>query len=169
MKIYLLYSVCFFAALISACRYSDTWETKNFNNEFTAEIPSWMEKTDELKEGAPLQYRNRFRNVYFIVIKDKQDTLPPFPTYVANNIAVLKRALTQPLVTDSANAELGGLEGVRSEVMGNMGDEKIFYTHYSLQGKKGFNYQVCIWTRGEERKLRYSAEMNRIIQSFKML
>lgn len=169
MKKNLLYLGYILAAFISACRYSDFWETKNFNNEFTAEIPSWLEETDELKEGAPLQFRNRFRNVYFIVIKDKQDTLPPFPTYVANNIAVLKRALTQPLVTDSANAELGGLEGVRSEVMGNMGGEKIFYSHYSLQGKNGYNYQVCIWTRGEERKLRYSNDMNRIIQSFKML
>ncbi|MBX2902503.1 MAG: hypothetical protein KF872_03020 [Chitinophagales bacterium] len=155
--------------LHSSCSYSDTWEVVNVNNEFSADIPSWMDKTDELKDGAPLQYRNRFRNVYFLVIKDKQDSLPAFPVYAAQNISVLKRAVEHPIVSDSATAELGGLVGVHAEVMGNMGEEKIFYTHYSLQGKNGYNYQVCIWTRGEERKLRYNEEMHRMIQSFKLL
>jgi hypothetical protein len=152
-----------------SCRYSDQWETKNINNEFSAEIPSWMEKTDKLKEGAPLQYRNRFRNVYFIVIKERQDTLPPFEKYVERNTEVLKRALSRPLITDSTEVELSGLKGVKTEIVGNMGEEKIFYTHYSLQGNSGYYYQLCVWTRGEERKLRYGSEMNRMIESFRLL
>lgn len=163
------FSIILFALLFSACHYSNKWTTVSNNNEFSAEVPSWMNKTDDLLSGAPLQYCNRFRSVYFIVIKDKQDTLPPFTEYAANNISVLKNAMQKAQVTDSTVTELGGLKGIHSEVMGNMGKEKIFYSHYSLEGKKGYNYQVCIWTRGEERKLRYKDDINRMLESFKAL
>ncbi|MCS6819287.1 MAG: hypothetical protein NZ522_04995, partial [Chitinophagales bacterium] len=99
----------------------------------------------------------------------QQDTLPPFPDYVSRNIQILRNVLTNPIVTDSVSTELGGLPGVRTEIFGNMGEEKIYYTHYSLQGKNGFCYQVCVWTRGEERKLRYRQDMERMLASFRML
>jgi hypothetical protein len=165
------FSVCVVIVLtLSACKYKEQWEKINVDNEFTMEVPSWMEETSELKKGAMVQYRNRFRSVYAIVIKEKADTLPKdFGTYVAANIAVLKNVLTNPVVSDSVVVELDNLLGVRAELYGNMGEEKIFYTHYSLQGAKGYNYQICAWTRGEERKLKYNDDMNRIIASFKQL
>lgn len=165
----LSFLLCLNIFLFSGCEYSNQWQTVTVNDEFTADIPSWMSKTDELLAGAPFQYCNRFRNVYFVVIKDKQDTLPEFPNYVARNISILKAALDLPKVVDSTDAELGSLAGVHSDVMGSMGNEKVYYSHYSLQGKHGYNYQLCIWTRGEERKLRYNEDMNRMIESFRAL
>lgn len=166
---HITFSIIFFTLFLSACHYSKQWTSVSVNNEFSAAVPSWMNKTDELLPGAPLQYSNRFRSVYFVVIKDKQDTLPPFAEYAARNISVLKRAMQKAQVADSSAAELGGLQGIHSEVMGNMGKEKIFYSHYSLEGKNGYNYQVCVWTRGEERKLRYKDDLNGMLESFKAL
>ncbi len=170
-KIYqLIFAFTFFAFTVSSCKYKEQWDKVNVNNEFTIEVPSWMEKTSELKEGAAFQYRNRFRSVYVIVVKEKTDTLPQdFGTYVSANIAVIKNVLTNPVVSDSAIVELDKLSGIRAEVFGNMGEEKIFYTHYSLKGNNGFNYQICAWTRGEERKLKYNSDINRIIGSFRQI
>jgi len=165
-----LVAFAFIVFTFSSCKYKEQWEQVNVSNEFTMEVPSWMEKTSELKEGAMFQYRNRFRSVYAIVVKEKADTLPQdFGAYVSANIAVLKNVLTNPVVSDSAVVELDKLSGIRAEVFGNMGEEKIFYTHYTLKGNKGYNYQICAWTRGEDRKLKYNSDINRIISSFKQL
>ncbi len=164
--------VCVFSltVLLStfSCKYKEVWELVNVDNQFTMEVPSWLEKTNELLPGAPFQYRNRFRNVYVIVNKEKQDTLPAeFSAYASRNISVLKAVLTNPMVSDSVYIALNGWQGLRTEVIGSMGEDKIFYTHYSLNGGDGFNYQLCGWTRGEERKLRYNEDINRILNSFK--
>jgi len=169
-----IFSVLVVFALItfttSSCKYKEKWEQVNVNNEFTMEVPSWMEKTSDLKEGAMFQYRNRFRSVYAIVVKEKADTLPQdFGAYVSANISVLKNVLTNPVVSDSSVVALDNLSGIRAEVYGRMGEEKIFYTHYTLKGSKGYNYQICAWTRGEDRKLKYTSDINRIIASFKQL
>jgi hypothetical protein len=162
--------VALIAFAATSCKYKEQWEQVNVNNEFTMEVPSWMEKTSELKEGAMFQYRNRFRSVYAIVVKEKADAVPQdFGAYVSANITVLKNVLTNPVLSDSSVVELDKLSGIRAEVYGNMGEEKIFYTHYTLKGDKGFNYQICAWTRGEDRKLKYNNDINRIIASFKRL
>jgi hypothetical protein len=78
---------------------------------------------------------------------------------------VLRNALTNPTLNDSVAVELSNLSGVRSEVSGMMNNERIFYSHITLKGEKEY-YQLCVWTRGEDRKLLHKETMDAILQSF---
>lgn len=156
-------------ALLSSCKYKDTWETKTFNKEFSMEVPSFM-KEEQLKEGAPFQYANRFRNLYVVVFSEKKDSVAgDFAQYCGANALRLKKALGNPLTSDSSDVTIGGYKGVKQEIFGIMGGEvkeKIFYTHITLDAPNGRYYQICSWTRGEDRKLKYKDVLDRITYSF---
>jgi hypothetical protein len=49
-----------------------------------------------------------------------------------------------------------------------MNGEMIYYSILTLETKDKF-YQECIWTRGEDRKLKYGKDIERILLSFKLI
>lgn len=158
-----------FAAILSGCKYSDTYETVEVNKQFSLTIPSWLKKEDNLKPGAPFQYANRFRNFYVIaepVAKGADSTT--FALALNANLSLVTKAMTKPMVTDSVGVVYNGVKGTRVEVMGDMSGEKIFFSEVLLEGKKSF-YHLSIWTRSEERKLKFKEDIGQILASFKEL
>lgn len=132
-------------------------------------IPSWMKQEETLAPGAPFQYANRFRNFYTVGFVSKKDTAKlDFDLYWKGTLVALKNSLTKPLVTDSIAIEVNGMKGVRAEILGKMDGENIFFSEVMLEGKSKF-YHLSVWVRGEERKLRFKEDINRIIGSFKEL
>ena len=159
---------CLLCALLftQSCKYSKEYQTVKAGNDFSLSIPPWLEETDKLKEGAQLQYSSRYRNVY--VIGEVLPSSTPAPQVVAENISRLKKSMLNGLVSDSVGVTLSGLSGSRVEVYGKMNDENIYFSEVLLQGQ-GKYYHISIWTRGEDRKLRYKADINKILASFKVL
>ncbi|MBL0309151.1 MAG: hypothetical protein IPP77_05585 [Bacteroidetes bacterium] len=151
---------------VSACNYSEEYQTVNAGNDFSVSIPGWLKTEDDLKPGAVLQYANRFRNFYMIgntESKEHQD----ISTLTNRYLNVLKQSMKNPVVTDSMSVIINGLPGIRTEVYGKMNDENIYFSELVIEGKKNSFYHLSIWTRGEDRKLRFKKDIDRILNSFK--
>ncbi len=162
--LYILAVCCIF--ILPSCKYDTEWQTVKAGNDFTLSLPPWLDAADNLKEGAPLQYSSRYRNFY--VIGETEPSAKTTPEVLNEHIARLKKSMVNPLVTDSVAVELNGLTGSRVEVFGKMNDENIYFSELLIEGK-GKRYHVSVWTRGEDRKLRYKEDINKILTSFKVL
>ena len=156
---------------LASCKYKNEWHVVSVNNHFSVELPDYMTESNKLREDATLQYENRYRNTYIIVIEhDKKEMiLANFDTQV---IRPLLTYVDKGIITDSTNIKIGELNARMNKIMGEMpsGDEKenIYYTHYSVDGKKKF-YEICTWTRGPKRLDQYGPDLKRMMDSFKEL
>jgi hypothetical protein len=155
-----------FASLTTliGCSYNNEDQTVNHNNEFQITIPGWVKK-ETLAPDASVSYTNRYRNFYLVVIGGDKN----IPWDSAKNSA-FKRVYG---TLDSASFEenlykLQEMQGVHYEINGKTDKEsdKIFYSLYVMEGKRKY-YQICLWTRGAERRKKYNEAFYKIIQSFK--
>ena len=152
--------------ILFSCKYTYKDEIINAKNEFTMTVPDYLSPADNLKPGADFQYSNRFRNMYVVVFSDKKDK--DFQTYYNEQIAVIKKALDKPMTNDSLPLQIAGARGIHTEIAGRMQGEMIYYSIQTLEAKDKF-YQECIWTRGEDRKLKYGKDIEHILSSFKLI
>ena len=129
-------------------------------------VPDYLSKCDDLRPGAEFQYCNRYRNTYVIVFSDKKDK--DFQTYYNEQLNVIKKVLDKPMLNDSLAITLPGAKGVHTELAGKMQGEMIYYSILTLETKDKY-YQDCIWTRGEDRKLKYGKDLEKILLSFTLL
>ena len=152
--------------VLFSCKYSYKDETINVKNEYTMTVPDYLSVAENLKPGADFQYSNRYRNMYVVVFSDKKDK--DFQTYYNEQLTGIKKVLDKPMVNDSLPVELKGAKGIHTEIAGKMSGEMIYYSILTLETKDKF-YQECIWTRGEDRKLKYGKDIERILLSFKLI
>ena len=156
------------ASCLSSCKYPVTYKDVTCNK-FSISVPSWLKEDKTLKPGAEFQYANRFRNFYAIAEVDNKDSLKESAAEVmTGNINVLRKAMINPVVSDSTDVTTSSLHGSRAEVFGKMGTENIYFSEIILEGKTNY-YHLSIWTRGEDRKLKFKEDINRILNSFKEL
>jgi len=154
---------------LGACTYKNEWHQIPIQNKFSVELPDYMTESKKLRADASLQYENRYRNTYIIIIEqDKKDM--SFSDFVTKSINPLTKYLDKPAITDSIDITVNGLPTRLNKIMGEMesGDDKenIYYTHYSINGKKKY-YEVCTWTRGPKRLDQYGKDLQRMMDSFK--
>lgn len=149
-----------------SCKYSYKDETIKVKNEFTMTVPDYLKEADNLKPGADFQYSNRYRNMYVVVFSDKKDK--DFTSYYNEQTSIIKKAMDKPMVNDSIPVTMPGAKGIHTEIAGKMNGEMIYYSVLTMETKDKF-YQECIWTRGEDRKLKYGKDIERILLSFKLI
>ena len=154
------------ALIFPSCKYSYKDEVINVNNQFTVTVPDYLSKCDDLRPGAEFQYCNRYRNTYVVVFSDKKDK--DFQTYYTDQINIIKKVLDKPMVNDSVAITIPGAKGIHTELAGKMQGEMIYYSVLTLETKDKY-YQDCIWTRGEDRKLKYGKDLEKILMSFKLV
>ena len=154
------------ALVLNSCKYSYKDELINVNNQFTMTVPDYMSKDEKLRPGAEFQYCNHYRNTYAVVFSEKKDK--DFQAFYNEQIAVIKKALDKPAVNDSTVIELPGAKGIHTEISGKISGETIYYSVLTLETKDKY-YQDCVWTRGEDRKLKYGKDIERILLSFKLI
>jgi hypothetical protein len=152
--------------ILFSCKYSYKDQVINAKNEFTMTVPDYLSPADNLKPGADFQYSNRYRNMYVVIFSDKKDK--DFQSYYNEQIAVIKKALNKPMMNDSLPVEIPGAKGIHTELAGRMQGEMIYYSIQTLETKDKY-YQECIWTRGEDRKLKYGKDIERMLLSFKLI
>jgi hypothetical protein len=159
----------FLGLLFSACSYNNEPKIVNVNNDFTITVPAYMKEDAEVKPGAPFQYANRFRNTYSAAwFEEKSKANKSFEDYYKAQIQIIKNVLKNPAVTDSSSVDVGGVNGIHTEMFGQMQGENIYYSHLLLETETRY-YQVCVWTRNEERKLKYDKDIQAMLFSFKLL
>ncbi len=169
----LLLTLFVLTAVLPSCKYPTEYKAVNIENKFSMNGPPWVKEEDDLEPGAELQYANRFRNFYIICQSFNKADVKRAPSDIMHdNLNRLRTALKNPLVTDSADVSINGVNGLRAEIFGKMGktdaEENIYYSEVVLEGKERF-YHISVWTRGEDRKLRYKDDINKTISSFKEL
>jgi hypothetical protein len=165
-NVFLLSGLCCLLTVFS-CKYPTEYQDVNAGNQFSISLPPWMKVEEGLKPGAQLQYANRYRNFYVIgeaIAKTPQDK--PVGDIMSSNLNILRKAMKSPIVTDSTAVNISGLSGIRAEIYGKMNNENIYFTEAVIEGKSKL-YHISIWTRGEERKLRFKEDINKILASFK--
>jgi hypothetical protein len=150
--------------LYSCKSYKD--HVVNVKNEFTMTVPGYLSEADNLKPGADLQYSNRYRSTYLVVFSEKKNG--DFQSFYNQQISVIKKVLSKPMVNDSIPVQIPGATGVHTEIAGTMQGEMIYYSVLTLETKDKF-YQECLWTRGEDRKLKYGKDIERVLLSFKLI
>lgn len=149
-----------------ACNYDESFREIP-REHYSLQIPSYMNAVENLHPNAKMQYSNRYRNMYVIVLSDDK-TNKSFLEFRKSALKVITQYLDKPVITDSVKIKLNGLDAFETEVFGNIGDESIYYDHLAINAPDKY-YEVCVWTRGPERKLRYGADMDKIAHSFKLL
>jgi hypothetical protein len=151
---------------LSACKYSNKIETIKVKDEFSMTIPEYLKEAENLKAGADFQYSNKFRNMYVVVFSEKKTgTLQDFYDKQTN---IIKQVLDKPAIDDSTEVKIEGGHGVYISLAGKMQGEMIYYNLLTIEAKDKY-YQAAIWTRSEDRKLKYSKDMEQIIMSFRLL
>jgi len=166
-SVFLLSIVYFLLTTTSSCKYSNEYQTVNANNKFSISVPSWMKEDKALKEGADFQYANHFRNMYAIgETINKTDLKQSNAEIINGNLSRLRKSMTNAVVSDSVDVTVGSLKGTRVETYGKMSNENIYFSEVLFEGQKNI-YHLSIWTRGENRKLHFKEDINKIIASFK--
>ena len=157
----------FLIANLSSCKYSNEYQTINANNKFTISIPPWMKEDKNLKEGADFQYANHFRNVYAIAEAISKTDLKRTKSEIINkNLSVLRKSMTNAVISDSVDITTEIMKGTRVEIYGKMNGENIYFSEVLFEGNNNI-YHLSIWTRSETRKLRFKEDINKIIASFR--
>jgi hypothetical protein len=164
------YSICCLVLLVvitfSSCKYSKEYKLAKGGDKFTLMVPSWAKEDEKLKPGAEFQYANRFRNFYAIGETENKDSTKNLSSLMASNLTVLSKAMTKPVISDSIGVTIGGLNGSRVEIFGNMSNEAIYFSEVVLEGKSRF-YHFSVWTRTADRKLKFKNDIDSILNSFK--
>ena len=101
--------------------------------------------------------------VVFSQAKDKD-----FGAYYAEQLGIIRKSLEKPMVNDSIPVQIAGAKGIHTEIAGKMQGEMIYYSMLTLESKDKL-YQECIWTRGEDRKLKYGKDIEHLLLSFALL
>jgi len=166
-SILILLPVAYCLLLFTSCKYSNESQLINANNKFSIAVPSWMKEDKSLKPGADFQYANHFRNFYAIGETVSKDGLKRAAGEIMNdNLNILRKSMPSGLVSDSTNITSNGVNGIRVEFFGKMSNENIYFSEVIFETQKKI-YHLSIWTRGENRKLHFKEEINKIISSFK--
>lgn len=162
---YTLFSILFFAVFLGACTYTGEFKEVQTDGLYTISYPDYMKPSKQtLHENAILEYNNRYRNIYSVVVRDEKEL--DFLDYQQKNIGDLKNydLLLNPLVTDSVFAE--NPTSILIELYGIMDEENIYYWHKTIESTK-YYYQIIVWTRSMDRKQRYGPDIEKMIDSFK--
>jgi hypothetical protein len=165
---YPIYVALFAMLMFSGCKYSKEYKLVKGGDKFTLMVPPWVKEDQTLKPGAEFQHANRFRNFYAIGEAIPKDPGKSASSIMAANLAILSKAMVQPVISDSTTVMIDGLNGMRVEIFGKMSGEPIYFSEVVIEGKKGF-YHLSIWTRTADRKLKFKDDIDHILNSFKEL
>lgn len=162
---------------------STKYDTIEINNLYSIEIPDYMVSTTALNDKASLQYNNIYKEKYIIVVEDdREQIVKEFKEsgieFEDNEILVqFARAKENFLILgdqvvgeiDRNDLKAGNLAGKLVEFDSRVSGipESITYYIAFIEGADHF-YTVMAWTLSRRKKA-YSAEVNKMLTSFKEL
>jgi len=160
----------FLSCCCFACSYNNTFEKVVTDNRFSLEVPDYIHQEAGLNPEASLEYANKFRNIYMVVLEKPRQNMD-IETYINTTKEDLVNRLNNPRLIDSTYTKINGLPAYNLKLEGDVGRggiaERIFYNITFYEGKNR-SYQFCMWT-WESWREKYQADMTHIISSFKEL
>lgn len=156
------------------------WMTDDFNEYFSVKVPSRMESMRDLNAEASAQYGyvkqvgTEVKEHYMIVLMETKEEIESYGldvefdamSYRDISVAALESGLDTytVLTTEPEIEKVNGMECVKNEMRGQLGDINVFYKLGVFEGENAF-YQVLTWCI-EEQKGEFGADMDMIIDSF---
>jgi len=170
-----IFALCIFVALTS-CSESKEVETITIKNKFTVQLPEYLSETQDLHQGASLQYQNALKEFYVVIIDEpKQEyfdiaaTTTDFSADFDGYHDILKTGLEGDIaeikITPTKDLQINGLKAKTFSLTGDIEGIPVYYEVAYLDGKERF-YQIVTWTL-ETSKDKYKEPMQKIINSFK--
>ncbi len=167
-------TILFLAVTVFACT-SDKTETVNIKNQYSVELPSFLNKADNLHEDASLQYQNALREFYVVVIDEPKSEFEAaveeteftgdLEGYTNILHTSLKQSLGEANFSNIQSVTINGLNARKFTFEGTLENLPVVYQAAYIEGESHF-YQIVSWTL-QENKAKYQGEMQKIIESFK--
>lgn len=166
---------------LSSCSFVEKENVVVIDNKYSMELPDFLSHSTDLHDEASLQYDNRFREFYVLVLDEKIDEMnkviqqygleevytKDLDGYANLLLANLEQAVTNMQTSELIDTVINNLPAKYVTITGEVDDVRIFYTIAYLQGKKDY-YQVTTWTL-DEKEEQYKNRMKKMIATFKEL
>ncbi|MBK7129749.1 MAG: hypothetical protein IPM74_05420 [Crocinitomicaceae bacterium] len=160
---------------------SSDFRTVSTNSYFDIDIPGHMEAASGLNGDASIQYQyveqvgTTVKEHYVIVLMETKEEIESYDldeefdalSYGEISSTSLGDGLDsfEILTKNPEVVQVNGLDCVKYEMEGSMGEVNVYYRLGVFEGEKAF-YQVLTWTLTEQ-KAEFKADMDKIINSFK--
>jgi len=160
---------------------SADWKTLSDNSYFEIKVPSHMVVEPSLNADASLQYAyveevgGTVKEHYMIVLMETHEEIESYDLDTEFDAASYGEISAENLGTgldayeiltkDPEVKSVNGMDCVRYEMEGAMGDVNVYYELGVFEGEHAF-YQVLTWTILDQRP-EFKGDMDKIINSFK--
>ncbi|MGV7106626.1 hypothetical protein [Flavobacterium sp. U410] len=169
-----------FLIVLNSCQNTSTF-TEHKTKNFSIEIRSDLNETNDLNDDAVLQFKNEFEELYLIVLEEtKTDVAQYFPEIIEENDPEKRIELYADVLSENyeANFDLENYSGyIPKEINGSSAIEMTFN---AVESKNGLNvfyyvtfietdthfYQILTWTLFNK-KAEMIDSMEKMILSFK--
>ena len=167
-----LFALGFLLLLLVSCNSNTATRTVKIKNKYSLELPSFLSEVQSLNPAASLQYQNPLKEFYVIVLDEpKTDFANPdvinLEEYKNMLRANLEENLEHPSFSPIRDTVLNGLKAKLFSLSDKTDGIEIYYQFAYIESKTDF-YQILTWTL-ENRKDKFSKDMDKIIASFKTL
>ena len=161
--------------VLSSCK--DTIETVKVEGKYTIDLPSYLDKADDLNKAASLQYKNAMREFYVLVIDEPREKfnkviaeggldyeadINGYSQLLADDIAKASGVETTPQLKKTT---INNLNARILEFNGQVDNIDIYWKIAYIAGKNHY-YQILTWTLPSKKEDNEPA-MDAIINSFK--
>ena len=161
--------------ILSSC--NDTVETVKVDGKYTIDLPSYLNKADDLNKAASLQYKNEMREFYVLVFDEPREdfhkavtaggldygpNLDGYSGLLADDITKASGLEVHP---ELKKKTINGLNARILEIEGKVKDLDIYWKIAYLEGKNRY-YQILTWTT-PSKKADNEEAMDAVIISFK--
>ncbi len=168
-KIIILFSVLFF---ITACSTKTAFHEVTINNQYTADMPEYLQPCADIHPDASLQYQNTELEIYAIVIDEKKETMENYDLdydidlyYKSIALQPFSEKIQNGKISPPGRQTINGHNALTADITGKVDNNEVFYRLAVIETTNAF-YQLLIWTRAENRE-KYMNDFNTIIESFK--
>lgn len=167
--------------LFTAFSTPTRWETQKVNRLYSIDIPSYLNKTDDLNDEASLQYQNEDEELYIIILDENKKEFMEAVNELLEDETISDEEILDvyaylqftTFATDEdydsslEYLEINGLNARELDVIDYMEDYTVFYKMACYEGKDNLYFLVS-WTTSDN-KDRLNPDLQNIINSFKLL
>jgi len=160
----------FLSLLFVSCNSNTEYKPIKVKNKFSLELPDFLSEAQNLNPEASLQYQNPLKEFYVIVLDEPRSNFPDeaginLEGYKDMLMENLKANLESPSFSEERDTVINGLKAKLFSLTDKTKGLEISYKFAYIESKNNF-YQILTWTLAN-RKDKFSADMDRIIASFK--
>ncbi|GAB4408291.1 MAG: hypothetical protein OHK0039_11270 [Bacteroidia bacterium] len=150
-----------------------SYKSITVDDRYTLQVPDYLKETKALSDEMPLQYENRYQELYLIgqyqsrsdlVQRGSASTLEGLFDFHLKN---LQYDLEEIEVLPADTLRIGGLPAIRGGLKGHLGKDHIAYRLVVIEGET-YVYQLLLWTLADRSK-QIPEVMDSIALSFREL